>query len=245
MIDYDKLKDIYEKKYGLAYFNGSRSELVTLCPYCEMKSTKTHGHLYIEVEHDDNIMPTFYCQKCNMDQGKGILLKLLKYTNVDPTEIMSSDLISGFKFKRGYVNKSGKIKEYILPTVDRSGFYETKYNYVKNRLGVNYNIESIPNLVLDIRTFVTENNVELDDRSKQLFDYICQNFVGFISARGTVLICRNCDPSSEFRYYKLQLTNVKSIFKDLYVYHTNITKAKTNMIVLCEGIFDRSLRATE
>ncbi|NLE05013.1 MAG: hypothetical protein GX638_09455, partial [Crenarchaeota archaeon] len=65
MIYKDDFINWLSKEIGKAYYNGSKTEIITFCPWCEGSANKKHGHLYISMKD-----PVFYCQRCG---EKGII----------------------------------------------------------------------------------------------------------------------------------------------------------------------------
>jgi hypothetical protein len=236
MVYYDKLKDFLELKLGLAYYNGPKSELVTYCPYCERGSTRSHGHCYIKVTSTDE-MPTFFCFKCSETEGKGTLAKLLKNLGANPKDFITEETFCTVLTKtRDYQNKDFEKYEYSRKEIS-SDSYKLKRQYLHSRLGFDYDLEKVDGLVLNIRDFVYDNKIELDETSLKFLDYFEDSFVGFLLTRGTKLILRNIDPSSEFRYFKIDLIK-NPLFNDFYGVKCGQIKRDTNTIILCEGIFD-------
>jgi hypothetical protein len=236
MIYYDKLKDFLESKLGLAYYNGAKDELVTYCPYCEPKSKKPHGHCYIKVVSTIE-MPTFYCQKCNEDGGKGTLTKLIKFLKGNPKQFISEDTLGTILTKtRDYQRKDFEYYEYKTVEADPDR-YKLKRYYLHSRLGFEYDLDRINGLVLNIREFLYENKIELNDTVKKYLDFFETSFVGFITTRGTKLILRNIDPNSDFRYFKIDLVK-NTFFNDFYGFRCGQIKNEINKVILCEGIFD-------
>lgn len=237
MIDYPRLREAIEQKTGLARFNGSHSNIISYCPWCEKKSTKNHGHLYIEC-NNSNVMPMFHCFKCeDQNPSKGTLLKLLKQLGISPQdfipdEILKSKSLRTSEYYQHNINKNNLIVE--PQNVDR---YKAKKQYLHARLGIDYDINRIPGLILNIREFIRKNNIELREREIYL-EYYEQSFIGFVSSLGTVLILRNIETDSYFRYIKIPLTTNQLFFKDIYVTKQTKVNDKNNTIILCEGIFD-------
>lgn len=236
-IDYFSLETMLKSKTGLAYYNSSRTELICRCPFCEANSNKRHGHLYIQVASGDTI-PLWHCFKCQEgDSNSGTIIKLIRKLGEDPRNYMTPDMISNANSRQlryTYYKKNFGVKTYIIPEL-KEHLYKEKCIYLHGRFGFDVNLGLIPGLILNIREFIQNNNIDLGNKS-HLLDYYEGNFVGFISNRGTTLTLRNIDSSSPFRYNKLFLTPT-GYFKDFYGIKTGAIKDK-NAIVLCEGIFD-------
>ena len=235
MIYWDKLEELFKTKTGLGYWNGSRNQLIGRCPYCEPDSKKNHGHLYLYMNNEGEI-PTFHCFRCGEDEGHGTIFKLLKNGfGVSPNDYMSKEAL---KFKMpgsgfDYYKKNFEVSNYnfVKPKND----YKLKRQYLYGRLGFDFDLEKLPGLVLNVKEFVQENNINLG-KYERFLDFFEDSFVGFISTYGNNFILRNIDSSSNFRYFKIQIKD-EHFFKDFYGIKTGQI-SKENTIVLSEGVFD-------
>lgn len=238
MMDYEKIRKVLEDKTGLAKFNASRSNIIMYCPWCEKDSKKNHGHLYLECA-TGNQMPVFHCFKCeDKNPSKGTLLKLLRVLGISPNEYIPTDILKskGINRRSDYYNKELRnIK--VLVKKQNLDNYKLKRQYLHSRLGFDYDLERIPRLILNIREFIRENKIDLGERKKFL-EYYERSFVGFLSDYGSILILRNIDNNSSFRYVKIPLSNNKNFFKDMYSIKIRNPRETNNTIILCEGVFD-------
>ena len=246
MVHYDKLKEFLESTVGMSYFNASKTELITKCPWCEVtksKSRREHGHCYIKVVKVNDEMPVFNCFKCGEDStlGRGTLLKLIKFLKGDPKEFITEETLNNSSKTINYNDK--KVRNagaFVLPKVNIDN-YKNKLLYLQSRLGITSEFDdiNIEGLVLNIKDFIIENEIKLNKMDLEKIDFYDENFIGFVTTRGTILIIRNIDSSSSFRYHKINLTeNDNNMFKDFYGYKTGEIVSGTNNILLCEGIFD-------
>lgn len=217
---------------GLCYFNSSNSELITRCYNCETNSNKNHGHLYIKVDEDSLIYNCFRCEE------SGTIVKLIKQYNGTPEKFLSKEIL-----ERKWSDKSKS----IFKKVNKKTFntdnqnvdkFKLKVQYLKGRLGYEVDIYDIPNLILDFDTFIYENNINLNVKQKGMMNFLESNFVGFLTSRGTHVVCRNIDETSDFRYYKLHLIQDDMLFKDFYGIQTGPISSNINTVVMCEGPFD-------
>jgi hypothetical protein len=226
------------EKLGFARVVSGSSEINTRCPFpgCDLQQNRKHGHLYISLNQSSG--PTFFCQRCN---ESGLIFKLLSILDIDRTLVINKD--SDCFNTKSFIKKntsnlnSETIHEVKIEKADISR-YEHKIAYLKKRLGKEIDVDVIPNLVLDIHSFLDLNKVKCSREDESILNYLEDQFIGFVSSRGTKLILRNVDESTDFRYHKIALVEYPSIFKDFYGVSTNQTYAKVNTIVLCEGIFD-------
>lgn len=239
MIDYIGIREFLEKKTGLAKFNSGKTNIISYCPWCEADSTKNHGHLYLECVEDPRQMPVFHCFKCeDKNPSKGTLVKLLRFLGADPKDFITEETLKLRSYERNYnyYKKSLKTHKHKISEQNFDA-YKLKKQYIHSRLGFDYNISNIPRLIFNIYEFIRDNNIDLKDK-KRFLDYYEKSFIGFVSDDGTMMILRNIDNNSQYRYVKLPLVENKNFFKDLYTIKWGQTKKGSNTIILCEGIFD-------
>ena len=222
---------------GTANIDGKGSEIITFCPFCERKRffSNKHGHCYINVQS-----LKVNCFKC--EQGRTFFTKIMKAFGTNAKEFLEegtviSDWVKYIKTRRtrkDFDIKRRIIREEELKFEDK---YEEKRNYIKSRLGFDVQIENIPGMIFGISNFIRANKISIDDTTERILEYLDTNFVGFLTSRGTTITCRNTDPSSDFRYYNIQLSK-NNYFKDFYSIKTNPIKKEKNKIIITEGIFD-------
>ena len=234
MIKWDELKNAIDDKIGMCYFNGSRTELIMYCPYCEPNSKKNHGHLYVKMDEDHLVF------NCFKGEERGSLVKLLKELELDPKEFLSEDILNK-KWDVKTSNNTKKISktcEQSYETKGQSFDNELKKQYVLGRLGYTVDLKDIPNLVFDVNYFLKQNNIKLNEQQESLIPLLESNFVGFIGVRGSVVVFRNIDSNAKIKHYKLYLNSGDTPpFKDFYGKKTGPIESN-NKIVLCEGQFD-------
>lgn len=228
--DFNKLqKDLHEFN-GKAVFNTGKSGLNTYCPKCESKRyfKNKNGHLWISTQD-----PVFNCVKCEYG---GIIATYLRDINFNVSLYFDSSIfndVASWKYR--------KIDQYHTDMVELNiefnsepTNYKQKLEYIKNRLPVKSDIENIPNIIFDIKSFLLNNNIKLD-YSDTFLKYLNENFIGFIGNYNSIVICRNIDVNNEFRYFKINI-NPDFIYKDFYgIVDTN---KDLNEIVMTEGIFN-------
>jgi len=223
----EKLRSFLDKKTGLAYFNGSHSELICRCPSCEPDSKRRHGHLYISTHE-----PLFNCFKCNY---KGLVTKLLRLLDENPEDYLYLDKIkiknSEFSLNRPIF----EVKTYDIP--EDTKLSKIKRAYLKTRLGVDLDEAKVPNLIIDLERFININNLSIPDSVLGLYPYLCENFIGFLCNRGTLIILRNVDCNAKISHFRLKIGEI-GIFSDFYGLKIGPRRPNLNKIVLCEGIFD-------
>jgi hypothetical protein len=200
--------------------------IVIPCPYCEYnKSTKDHYHCYISLE-----LPIFNCFHC---PEKGSLKKLLKKisgSDVSDKFVDKSKIVKTLDPVFNIINKQ-KIK---LPKIN-TDLYFNKTLYLRKRFRfANIDINNVKGLVFDIDKFIDMNNITINSTLFKIRDYLQTNFIGFLTEHSSILILRNIDSASSFRYFKIKIQDVD--FLDYYKLNGGSYKSK--QIVLSEGIFD-------
>ena len=202
--------------------------IITRCPFCEFNKTKKHYHLYIALD-----APIFHCWQARCEKS-GFLSKLMSYIDgKDQTDLfVDKSLIKETTHKK-LVNPLKEKKALKIPEINTDQF-KMKSMYMKYRLGFDVDVKSLNNLVFDVEEFVSVNNVKLDDKTQGLMDFLQNNFVGFLTQHGSLLILRNIDPNASFRYYKLDLD--ESDFLDYYKIQGS--SFSSNKVIISEGIFD-------
>jgi hypothetical protein len=234
MINWEHLRDELQVKTGVAYYDSRKTELICRCPKCEKDSQKNKGHLYIRVDDES---PVFNCFKCGF---KGNIMTLIKFLSLNKDDIIQGDIpfsyIKSISDNRSAFLSDKFFFERIDDCIDN---YRLKVQYLKQRIGYNLNLELIPNLVLGVKNFIRINNINVKHINTEFLEFLDRNFVGFVCNRETMMILRNTDYQSDFRFYTLKLRDTSSFFKDFYGLRTNhYDEEKINTIVLCEGIFD-------
>jgi hypothetical protein len=233
-IHYEKLRKHLKKITGLGYYNAGKTELICRCPFpgCEVDQKKnySYGRLYLSTEY-----PFFNCFRCNTN---GSIFKLLDYLDLDYKEYTSLESNDIKKFVKS-VNYKNVIRDInINDEKNNDNKYLNKVEYLKTRLGADYNIRTIPNLVFNIKEFITDNKIILNDREKGFLNYYEDNCIGFIGSRHKVLVLRSIKSDELISYHKINIDDSAG-FKDFYGMSTGpILPADINKIVLCEGVFD-------
>ncbi len=236
MIFNPKLKEFLEKKTGYAEYNGSNEELIIKCPFpkCELDRGESsgHGHLYISTKN-----PVYNCFKCN---STGSLMKLIKFLGGDCKDYLSQDILNtnymvhNYKRTKNFGETKHVIKDQIFDN------YKLKVHYLRSRLGFDYELDKISGLVLNIREFLNDNNIVLnpEEYTDSFLEYLQTSFVGFITTRGTKLLCRNINKNDTIEHHKIDLVPDNNYFKDFYGFKVAEPYPEGNTIVLMEGIFD-------
>jgi len=217
-------------KVNLGYTKITSKNIITKCPWCEYKKEKDHYHLHIGLD-----APIFHCFHGLCEEG-GILKKLIrKIEGHDISEqFIDKDALKNFKKKKILVDKELNKFDVKLPEVD-SKVFPLKDLYLKKRMKfTNIPTSSIKGLIYDINGFIDINQIPVTHSLFRIKDYLHSNFVGFLTENKGMVIFRNMDETSPFKFYKLVVQ--ESNFVDYYKLLGN--KIDSNHIVLAEGVFD-------
>jgi hypothetical protein len=218
-------------------YNGD--ELVTKCPFCGDNNKLDDGHLYIQTNELDDSKPMLYhCFKCN-ESGK-VNTELLELLDIFDDEI-NSDLSRMNKSKYKIVNvKNNELKTYKwkMPIATKRDI--NKIQYIEKRLGIKLNkyIYDDAKIVPNLKDFLRLNELTATCKDDML-DIVSNNFVGFMTSRGTHIWFRNIKDSGEIRWYKYPIIHCTA-GKNYYSIKTEIDILSPDNINinLCEGVFD-------
>lgn len=224
----DEIKDFLESHFGKDNVKITNKNIIFPCPWCEWGEEKDHYHLYLSLE-----LPIFNCFHAECS-AKGNISKLFRM-------ISGRDISKQFILEEFSITDKYKFKEYrkeltnlVLPEVDSMRF-RLKSLYIKGRISPEININKIPNLVFDIRSFLSTNKIQ-HEYDERFLEYLQQNFVGFLTSKQSCLVLRNIDSTSKFRYHKISFKAVDYNMLDYFKLNGN--NNTSNVIVLAEGIFD-------
>ncbi|MFW6001837.1 MAG: hypothetical protein ACOCQD_00695 [archaeon] len=232
-MEVEKLKSFLEEKTGLSYYNGSRTEIISWCPWCDKEHKKRHGHLYVNVIH-----PIFNCFK-NIDKecpSAGPLPILIKKLGGNPEDYLSPDEFITNVRKSSAITIEHNTNEYKIPDIDQD-VKDKKVEYIINRIGDDTNINEIPRLVIDIKKFFEINYIILNEKQEKMVNRLQNNFIGFVGNRGRRIIFRNIDSNDELKFYSIDLISSFSL-NDFYGIEISSIHEGINNIILCEGVFD-------
>jgi len=203
------------------------------CPYCgDSSKSKLKAHLGISKK-----APVFRCVRCeefghitkliyDMTGIKKRLTSLIQeqYLKTLDQPISTSDIRINVK------------TNYKIPEQDFQKF-SNKVEYLKSRMPLMkvFNDDIKPLVVLDLYQFAEYNKIVIAPERKKLFDWFQEKFVGVCSLNKSLLILRNIDPDSDFRYYLWKLVDTV----DDFVVFDKLSEEKEQVtMVIAEGIFD-------
>ena len=219
----------------------STKNIICRCPWCEYGVIKKHYHCYISLES-----PIFNCffADCGAHGTVHKLVKKIRGIAPRKNEFFDSESVE-YKYSKTIKYNDETVVErphYIIrrdqATLSR---YKYKIDYVMSRLCWPEELLScgLKDLVLDILNFLSDNKIKTDDQTSKLVAYFDQNFVGFVSEHGKILLLRNVNPFSTFRYFKAVLVRDSMPFIDYYIIrNARFVDNDIPVVVIGEGVFD-------
>ena len=233
----DELFDrgVYTKKVN-------ESEYRTRCPFCGDSSNLNTGHLYMNINLEENTKIPYHCFKC---EESGIIndemLSLLDINNIN-----LKSLINNLN-KTSTNNKSRKFLEndkllyfdYNIPEINRRC---DKIYYIEDRLGTTLSNEDLINMkvVPSLKSFLKLNRI----KTLQLNSYMCSkledHYVGFLSFGSSHILFRDISGKEDIRWLKYPITEESRVGKVMYSISSTIDIYSTDNITinLSEGIMD-------
>ena len=208
----------------------SSKNIVIACPWCEYNQQKKHYHLHISTE-----APIFHCFEggCNKSGRISKLFKKLEGRDLSE-KFIDQDKVKENKTNDIKLSIPTERKKIILPDLNEESF-KLKTLYLKGRLKYSKpDLKLVKGLVFDVNQFIDINQIKIDNRLLKSRYYLHENFVGFLTENESVVVFRNIDETSEFRYFKLFISQTR--FLDYYKLLGG--QYNSNHIILSEGIFD-------
>jgi len=220
----------YLEEYSGVKPKVTSKNLICKCPWCENNENKKHYHLYISLE-----IPIFHCFHSDCHKS-GNLSKLFdKLSGIDTSEkYIDKEKIKQIQKHDVKLSIPVERKKLIIPEL-KEDLFKLKTLYLKGRLKYSIeNLKSIKGLIFDIDEFIKINNHPVDDRLNKIKPYLQSNFIGFITEHDSVIMFRNIDDSSEFRFFKLFIAQTRL----LDYYKLSGGNFNSNRVIIGEGIFD-------
>jgi len=233
---------IYQDSFGefieehLGKYKLTSTNLICKCPWCDYhKKGSSRDHLYIALDK-----PIFNCFRAGCGKS-GTVRKFIK--QISGTYIrdkyISEDEMQKIHHNKKINFKDSKLdlfRKFALPDIVQNKF-PLKESYLSQRLQYfQFDLENIKGLIFDVKEFIKINDLSnsISKSDIKMLDFLQENFIGFMTENNSMVVFRNIDVFSEFRYYKLNLQ-----YDDLLDYYKithNIDNS--NLIVIGEGIFD-------
>jgi len=203
--------------------------IIVPCPWCEYGGQeKDHYHLHISLE-----APIFHCFHGGCEVG-GVLTKFMRKVAGHDN---SDAFVDRSKIKEVKTQKIFKEKEHVNVRVPKLKPSEFPYKelYIRKRFKfANISLKRVKGLVFDVHEFININKIPVDETLFRLRDYLHNNFVGFLTDHGSMVIFRNVDHSHSMKFFKMKVE--WQPFLDYY--RLQGMDRRSNKIVLAEGIFD-------
>lgn len=204
--------------------------IIIPCLWCEKDEKKKHYHLYISLE-----IPIFHCFH-NDCKKSGTIKKLFeKMSGVDTSE----KYIDKEKVKQNQktdikISIPEKKEKLIIPDL-KEDFFKLKSLYLKGRLKYSiHNLKTVKGLIFDVEEFLNINKIPIDDKVFRLKPFLQSNFIGFLTENESMIMFRNIDSNSDFKFFKLFISTTP--FLDYYRLPGG--NYNSNHVVIAEGIFD-------
>lgn len=235
----------------LAYFNSSKSELITRCPYCGDSLTNTnHGHLYIAT-----IAPfSFFCQRC---ETKGYLntITIKEFEIDDPSLTIEINKIS-----RAAIKNTTKIfgnsalltgkRKLILPEYNTTAkSFLRKIDYLEERFDTELSIADLKALkiIMNYDDFIDLNCLGNMDKFYSLTEYntnlrkwLRMYSIGFLSTDTNYINFRHTKlPGNDRRYYTESNNRPIDIGSRIFTIENEIDLFSNDItLILAEGVMD-------
>jgi len=209
------------------------------CIFCgDHKDKNKWGHLYVS---KDEKIPCAHCWMCGHSISIPKLISELTGDRDKYREIITDEELNQ-NYNESVTKKiSGKqrFKQYKLPSLNTNSFNNKKY-YLRKRTNNLIDTDLIPNIILNFQEFFHVNRLDIIGENKQItnyeFDFLQNHYIGFLSEHHTLIYCRNCDESSEFKFRKIELQRDNYGMLDYWCIKKE--NPKLTKVVLSEGNFD-------
>ncbi len=206
---------------------------ICICPICgDHPDPCKQGHLYISKDVNKPIYHCFFCGAASTIRS--LIIDITSSISLANSVITKSEMLKSLN-QTTIVKTTNKKIKYIIPELDPHK-YEQKNNYLINRFKCKNIFEFVigDNIIYDINKFIELNHIKLYNTEIDIFKQLHDTFIGFLCHNRSMLIFRNTDTSSTFRYYKKIIH--ESCMMDYISFYGN--DRSCDHIVLAEGVFD-------
>ena len=218
-------------------------EYRTRCPYCgDSKKSMYTGHLYININPDDNYPMVWNCFRCNesgvvnkdflsmMDINDLNLKSSITSLNKTSDKIKARDFYNGTKLI---------INDFTIPEIFTK---DQKIKYVEDRLGVDLSLDDIKDLkiVVSLQDYLKENKIDYVTLSPNVCRMLENKYVGFVSYGSSYILFRDISDSEVYHWIKYPLTKESRESKCFYSISQSIDLFTDDIITinLAEGVLD-------
>lgn len=229
---------------GMAKTASGGKELVKRCHICGDSRDHTDAHMYIGCR---NGVIVYNCFKCN---ARGVVdAKFLRDIDCYDQNIMYLCQMQNNENSGSKQYNSGSLRNYIpkslLIPISNNDFAIKKIQYIENRLGFTLTQEYISafKIILNLKDFLSFNNITKYTRDPEMVDLIDKFFVGFLSADNRYVILRRLIPEGKLPKFIDTRYIVYNIFGrndgiKYYAIPGSIDMTRPVSIHIAEGVFD-------
>ena len=221
--------------------------IMVRCPYCgDSIKHFDHGHLGIKIDMNDDTEPIMY--KCLRCDTSGILTdRNLLDLSIDDITLRKNltKYNMGAKIKNVTLLSKGTapLKYSIKPIISKE-LAKRKLEYINYRLGINETEETYNQLrvVFNLVDFLVGNKINRSTRSKDILKILHEDYIGFLTCKKEMVVCRDITNSHELRYDIYKIIKFKDAYNltKLYTlpFNYNVLSTETFNIHIAEGPLD-------
>lgn len=240
---FEALKQYMIENHRAKIVSGGR-EILKRCHICGDSRDMSDAHMYIGVK-DGAIV--YNCFKCNA--GGQVDGKFLRDMNCYDPNIIYLCQEQNKNSNNSRSSYSGGLRmirpKTMLIPISNNEFAHKKMGYICNRLGINLTQHDIIKLkiILNLKDFLTFNNITTYTRNPELVDLLDKFFVGFLSMDNKYVILRRLVPEGKLpqyidtRYVNYNIFGDNSGMKH-FVIPTIVNTLQPISIHIAEGAFD-------
>ena len=218
-------------KENFPFVDENSTHYLVRCPYCgDSRKHKFKAHLGISKD-----IPVFRCVRCEEYGHVSKLIYDVSGIRKRPGSILKPECIEKFNNYKEFKETKYKKINYKFPEQNFENF-PNKWNYLNSRISAqNFLDDYHQNILFDLKGFIELNNINIEGKKQKLFEWFHNDFIGFTSFNKSLMVLRNTNEDSDFRYYLWKFTDVVNDF----IMFDMLKKEKENIsICISEGIFD-------
>lgn len=230
-----------------AQFNTSKTEIVSICPYCN-GGRKKERSFYISIPTKEKPRFLYKCFRasCRQGQTKGYVtpdfLRMIDCNNYEANVYLNNLNKQRSKEKR-FIEKSTRyIKNFPSP---KDKLSKAKLKYINKRLGLDLSFDDL--FRLKIHTNMNElfkyNDVKVSKNKEYYYKNLSDHGIGFISTYNDYVIIRNVTGTEKIRRYTI--VNIFEDDDDMDKFKTYNIPTKIDLLsdspielIMAEGTFD-------
>jgi len=229
-----------------AGFNTSKTEIVSICPFCK-GGRKKERSFYVSIPTREKPKFLYHCFRasCNNGQTKGYVtpnfLRMLDCNNYEANVFLNTLNKIGSGNKEFSEKSAKNFKNFPSP---ENAISKAKLKYINNRLGLNLTFKDLYNLKIntDMLKLLKYNAIEYGKNKEYLYKNLSDHGISFISTYNDYLIVRNVTGSEKIKRY-----TIVDIFQndDIEKFKTYNIPTKIDLLsnspielIMAEGTFD-------